>query len=189
VTPLPPPPPAVPPRRILTKPWRGDGFLTMKLTVVGGLAGSGDLRGNLTSLGGAVEGGWRINNYLALGGGLSRNLHVRTRRVFYDSFTGDGFVYADTAGLTHFDFAFLRGYAPVKGRAQPWLDVGAGLALRDIVDVRDARAAASVRTTLGFDGWVARNTSIQVALQYRLIAAPGSVAHTLGGSIGLAFHW
>ncbi len=187
MTPLPPPPPPVDPSTIKSGPWRGDGWLDVRLRIMGPLGGEGQAQSNAVAWGGGLAAGWRINNWVGVAGGFTRGPHyVRERR-----YVVDGLAYEERyiEYLTAFD-VFGRFFVPVQGRVQPWGDLGVAFALRE-QSLRPSRplGGLQVRGALGTDFWVARSFTIGLGLVYRLTYIDSSTGHQLGGTVDLGFHW
>lgn len=187
MTPLPPPPARVDPSTIEAGPWRGDGWLDVRLRVIGPLGGDGQARSNAVAWGGGLAAGWRINNWVGIAGGFTRGPHyVRERTYDVDGLTvRERYV----EYLTAFD-VFGRFFVPVQGRVQPWADAGLAFALRE-QGTRPSRplGGLQVRGALGTDFWVARSFTIGLGVIYRLTYVDESTGHQLGGTVDLGFHW
>jgi hypothetical protein len=185
VTPLPPPPPPVPASAIPKFDWRGVMWLSVRLTVTGPIAGNYPARPSVVSLGGAVEGGWRINQIAALGLGLARQPHEVIRQ------TGPGDVTTVRRGtMTVWDVAFVRLFAPVRGRVDPFLDVGGGMAfLEPAREGEPLEIAGTARGSVGIDVWVSKNLTLGVSGLYRAAFLRESIGHSVQGAIEIAVHW
>jgi hypothetical protein len=185
VTPLPAPPPPVPVSAIPKFDWRGIGWLSLRLTVTGPIGGSYPARTSVVSLGGAVEGGWRINQIVGLGLGLSRQPHEVIRQTGFDD---SSIVRRGT--LTSWDIAFVRLFAPVRGRVDPFLDLGGGMAFLDPArEGEPFEYGGMARGSVGFDAWVAKNLTIGASGLYRATFLRDSIGHAVQGAVELALHW
>jgi len=200
MTPLPRPPAPVDPRTISRGPWRGRGWMGLRMSVTGPVGGELGARPGVLSLGGGADIGWRINNVLGLGMGLSGQIHsrIRVREV------GTNDTERFNNGMLYWDAAFLRVYVPLKRRFQPYMEVGGGLArlnhhAADIAGtVGPVRShGGQIRAALGFEGWVSNTVTIGFAGTYRLNAfkelaghGPGwTVGHAMQGVLELGLHW
>lgn len=200
MTPLPPPPPPLDPSTISRGPWRGRGWLALRLSVTGPVGGDLGARPSVLSFGGGGDLGWRINNVVGLGMGVSGQIHsrIRVREVGTNDTT------RFNNGLLYWDAAFLRLYLPLKRRFQPYAEVGGGLA-RLNHHAPDATGAVvplrsyggQVRAALGFEAWITSTFTFGFSGTYRLNAfrdLPGqgagwSVGHAMQGVIDFAAHW
>ena len=93
-----------------------------RLAVSGPIFGDPPGRATVIGLGGGAEGGWRIRQWVGLGAAFSRQPHEvaeieGVRRRGY---------------LTAWDIAFVRLYAPIRGRVDPYVDLGGGLTFHDV---------------------------------------------------------
>lgn len=184
VAPLPPPPPPVPVSAIPKLDWRGVLWLSVRLTVTGPLGGSYPARASVVSLGGAFEGGWRINQIAALGMGLSRQPHEIIRQTHLDQ------IDIRRGTMSVWDIAFIRMFAPVRGRVDPFIDLGGGMAF--VEPAREGEpldVGGTIRGSLGFDAWLAKNLTIGVSGMYRAAFMRESVGHSIQGALELAVHW
>lgn len=188
--PLPPPLPPVDPATIRRGPWRGVGWVAVHLTLTGPLGGDRPSRPTVLSSGFGFEAGWRLNNVLALGTGVSRQTHERSEEIYVDQITGDRISERSYGELTNFDAVFARGYLPLRGRVQPYLDVGGGIA---ILEPTDDSIVAIVgghgRAGVGFDAWIARNLTLGAGVRYRMAALDGAIGHMAQGYFQFGVHW
>jgi hypothetical protein len=185
VTPLPPPPPPVPVSAIPKLDWRGVLWLSLRLTVTGPIGGSYPAKPGVVSLGGALEGGWRINQIAGLGMSLSRQPHEVIRQTALDDVS-----VVQRGTMSVWDVAFVRLFAPVRGRVDPFLDVGGGMAfLEPAREGEPLDVGGTVRASLGFDAWVAKNLTIGVSGLYRVGFLRDSIGHSVGGAVEIAAHW
>lgn len=191
--PLPPPPAPINPARIQNGPWRGKGWIAVKVSVTGPLGTGPGPYANPTVLswGGVLEGGWRMNNLFAVGTAISRQPHQQRRSVVRDPFDELEYTTVYTGRLMSFDLLFFRGYVPVFGRVQPYIDVGGGIGLLTPPLPQDpSRAAGLGRASVGLDIWLARNFTINASVLYRFIGAGGAdIGHSLSGHAGVGIHF
>ncbi|MFV8756417.1 hypothetical protein ACNOYE_38200 [Nannocystaceae bacterium ST9] len=184
VAPLPPPPPPVPSSAIQKFDWRGVMWLSVRLTVTGPLGGNYPARTGVVALGGGLEGGWRINQIAGLGLGLYRQPHeVIKTRAFEETVLRRG-------TMSNWDVAFLRLFAPVRGRVDPYVDLGGGLAfLEPAREGEPLDIGGTLRAGLGFDAWIAKNLTFGVSGLYRASFMSDSIGHAVQGAIDLSVHW
>lgn len=185
VTPLPPPPPPVPPSSIARGRWSGVGWLSVRLLVGGPIAGAPPARPTVISLGGGAEGGWRIRQSIALGSGFTRQPHELYREELPDvpatvSYRGY---------MSAWDIAFVRLYAPVRGRVDPFIDVGGGLAFFDPARDRPLLVGGTVRASAGFEAWVARNLTLGITGIYRANFVDETIGHAWQAAVDFGIHW
>jgi len=185
VAPLPPPPPPVSPSTIARGSWRGIGWLAVSLHGTGPVAGMSPARPSLISLGGGVEGGWRIRQWLALGAAFGRQPHELYRE--YDpellaTFSYRGFMSA-------LDVAFVRVYAPIRGRFDPYIDVGGGLSFFNPARDRPNEIGATVRAGAGFDIWVSRTMTLGASGIYRVNFIDTTVGQAWQAALNIGLHW
>jgi hypothetical protein len=184
VAPLPPSPPPVPASAIPKLDWRGIMWLSIRLTVTGPIGGDYPARAGVVSVGGAFEGGWRINQIAALGMGLSRQPHEVIRQTSLEQ----TLVLRGT--MTVWDAAFIRLFAPVRGRVDPFIDLGGGMAfLEPAREGERLDVGGTVRGSLGFDVWLAKNLTFGVSGMYRAAFMRESVGHSIQGALEIAAHW
>ncbi len=184
IAPLPPPPPPVPVSAIPKLEWRGVIWASVRLTVTGPLGGSYPARAGVVALGGAVEGGWRINQIAALGFGVARQPHEQLRQSSFDQTV----ILRGT--MSNWDVAFLRLFAPVRGRVDPFVDVGGGMAfLEPAREGERLDIGGTLRASLGFDAWIAKNLTIGASGLYRAAFMGDSIGHSVQGAIDLSVHW
>lgn len=185
VAPLPPPPPPVSPDTIARGSWRGVGWLAIRLHGTGPIAGITPGRPTVISLGGGAEGGWRIRQWLALGAGFSRQPHEVYREQLaqaYSTVTYRGYMSA-------LDLAFVRLYAPIRGRFDPYIDVGGGLSFFNSARDRPTEVGATVRASAGFEVWVSRSVTLGFSGIYRANIIDESLGHAWQAAIDLGLHW
>ncbi|PRP91069.1 hypothetical protein ENSA5_58790 [Enhygromyxa salina] len=185
VAPLPPAPPPVPPSTIPRGSWRGDGWLSLRLHVVGPLYGEVPGRPTVISLGGGAEGGWRIRQWIAVGAGFARQPH----EVYRDKIAEAPAVITRRGHLSTWDVAFLRLYAPVRGRIDPYLDVGGGVAFFDPARNQPILLGGTVRASIGIEAWVTRNTTLGIGGLYRANFVDDSIGHAWQATLDLGLHW
>jgi hypothetical protein len=185
IAPLPPPPPPVPPESIARGRWSGVGWLSVRLLVAGPIAGNPPARPTVISLGGGVEGGWRIRQWIGLGASFTRQPHEIYREDVPDApaaITYRGYMSA-------WDIAFVRLFAPVKGRVDPFLDVGGGLTFFEPARDRPTLMGGSVRASVGFEAWVSRNLTLGLSGIYRANFVDDTVGHAWQAAIDFGVHW
>ena len=187
MTPLPPPPPPEAPKNLNRGPWRGPGWFGGRLELIVPIGGQQPAVGKnvVTSGAGALELGWRIRNFVGLHTGLSLAVHdglvSRT-----DEFGNSGVVYGYLLGL---ELLGIRGYLPVTGRFQPYLDATGGLGLWYPAGTDRTEVGGLARFALGFDGWVNPNFTLGLDTAYRMYALDDSTGHFLSVGAHLALHW
>ncbi|MFO7567136.1 MAG: hypothetical protein R6X02_31110 [Enhygromyxa sp.] len=185
VAPLPPPPPPVPPSTIARGRWSGVGWLSVRLLVNGPIAGDSPGRPTVVSLGGGAEGGWRIRQWIALGSSFTRQPHEVFRAQ-----VPDAPAVVDYRGyMSAWDIAFLRLYAPLRGRFDPYIDVGGGLAFFSPARNRPNLLGGSVRASVGFEVWIARNLTLGLSGLYRANFVDETVGHAWQAAIDFGVHW
>jgi hypothetical protein len=185
VAPLPPPPPPVPPSTISRGRWSGVGWLSVRLLVSGPIAGDTPARPTVISLGGGAEGGWRIRQWIALGSGFARQPH----EVYREDIPDAPAIINYRGYLSTWDVGFLRLYAPVRGRVDPFVDVGGGLAFFDPARDRPVLVGATVRASVGFEAWIARNLTLAVTGIYRGNFVDRTIGHSWQAALGFGIHW
>ena len=200
MSPLPPPPAPLDPAKILRGPWRGRGWMGLRMSMTGPVGGEIGARPGVLSLGGGADVGWRINNVLGLGMGLSGQIHSRVRVREVGTLDTERF----NNGMLYWDAAFLRVFMPLKRRVQPYIEIGGGLARLNhragdaggtVVAVRSY--GGQVRAAVGVEGWVSNTVTIGFSGTYRLNAfkelpgqGPGwTVGHAMQGVLELGLHW
>jgi hypothetical protein len=185
VAPLPPAPPPVSPSTIPRGSWRGIGWLAIRMHVTGPIAGETPGRPTVISLGGGAEGGWRIRQWVGIGAGFARQPHE-----VYRADVPDAPATIDRRGyMTNWDIAFVRLYAPVPGRVDPYIDVGGGLAFFDPARDRASLVGGAVRGSIGLDVWITRSVTLGLAGLYRANFVDETVGHAWQGALELAVHW
>lgn len=189
--PLPAPPPPVDPSTIAKGPWRGAGWIALRLTIGGALGGPEyPSASRVVAFGGAGEVGWRISNLLGLAVGLARRPHDQATRTIVDPNTDLEYRVVETGNITQLDFAIARVHWPLDGRLQPYVDAGGGLAIVEPPDpTDDVILGGSIRGSAGFDAWVARTVTLGAGVQYRANMYSGGTGHHLGGYFELGLHW
>lgn len=200
MSPLPPPPAPVDPAKITRGPWRGRGWMGLRMSMTGPVGGEVGARPGVLSLGGGADVGWRINNVLGLGMGLSGQIHSRVRVREVGTLDTERF----NNGMLYWDAAFLRVFMPLKRRVQPYIEVGGGLARLNhragdaagtVVPVRSY--GGQVRAAVGVEAWVSNTVTLGFSGTYRLNAfkelpgqGPGwTIGHAMQGVLELGLHW
>lgn len=194
IAPLPAPPASLDPSTIRRQPWRGRWWLGLRIGINGPIGGDTPARPTVLSLSGGADFGWRVGNVLGLGMGISGQAHNKLRLTVTDGY-GDKTKQVFTGQMLYWDALFARIHLPLKGRFQPYLEVGGGLA-------RLARAeggktyGGQMRGALGFEGWVTGNATLGFAATYRLNAMNETphgggwvVGHALAGTFEVGYHW
>jgi hypothetical protein len=185
VAPLPPAPPPVDPSTIRRDGWRGVGWLSLRLLVSGPIYGTAPGRPTVVALGGGAEAGWRIRQWIGLGTGFSRQPHELYRQDVPEAPA----VFNRRGYMTAWDVLFVRMYAPVPGRVEPFIDVGGGLAFYDPARDRGSLAGGTVRASFGFDAWITRSLTLGVAGIYRVNFVDETVGHAWQAVAELGVHW
>jgi hypothetical protein len=189
--PLPAPLPPVDPSTIAKGPWRGTGWIALRLTVGGPLGGPEYPSGSrVVAFGGAGEVGWRISNLLGVAIGLARRPHDQATRTVVDPSNDLEYRVVENGSITQLDFAIARVHWPLDGRLQPYVDAGGGMAIVEPPDPNEpVILGGSIRGSLGFDAWVARTVTLGAGTQYRANLYGGGTGHHLGGYFELGLHW
>lgn len=189
--PLPAPLPPVDPSTIAKGPWRGTGWIALRLTVGGPLGGPEyPSASRVVAFGGAGEVGWRIGNLLGVAMGLARRPHDQATRTVVDPNTDLEYRVVENGSITQLDFVIARAHWPLDGRLQPYVDVGGGMAIVEPPDPNEkVILGGSIRGSLGFDAWVARTVTLGAGTQYRANLYDGGTGHHLGGYFELGLHW
>ncbi|HVH98812.1 MAG TPA: hypothetical protein VM869_08880 [Enhygromyxa sp.] len=185
IAPLPPPPPPVSPETISRGRWSGVGWLSVRLLVAGPIAGDSPARPTVIALGGGAEGGWRIRQWIGLGTSFTRQPHEVYREDVPDApatITFRGYMSA-------WDIAFVRLFAPVRGRVDPFVDIGGGLAFFEPARDRPTSMGGSVRASVGFEAWIARNLTLGISGVYRANFVDDTVGHAWQGALDFGVHW
>jgi hypothetical protein len=185
IAPLPPPPPPVPPETIARGRWSGVGWLSVRLLVAGPIAGIPPARPTVISLGGGVEGGWRIRQWIALGAAFTRQPH----EIYREDLPDTPAVVNYRGYMSAWDVAFVRLFAPVRGRVDPYLDVGGGLAFFEPARSRPTVVGGSIRASVGFEAWVARNLTLGLSGLYRANFVDNTVGHAWQATVDFGVHW
>ena len=185
IAPLPPAPDPLPPSTIPRGSWRGQGWLSIGTQVTGPLAGDAPARPTVISLGGGVEAGWRIRQWIGLGVGFARQPHEVYRRPLADS---SGTLRL-RGHMNACDLLFVRLYAPVRGRVDPFIDVGGGLAIFNPARDQPTRGGGTVRASIGLDAWVTRNVTLGLSGIYRANFVDETVGHAWQAAFNLGLHW
>jgi hypothetical protein len=184
IAPLPPPPPPVPPSTIARGRWSGVGWLSVRLMGTGPIAGMTPARPTVIALGGGVDGGWRVRQWFALGAGFSRQPHEISREPSFD-----GSTVQYRGHLSIWDVAFMRLYAPVRGRVDPYIEVGGGLAFFDPARARPTSVGGSVRGSVGLEIWVAKNLTLGLVGIYRANFIDDAIGHAWQAGLDFGIHW
>lgn len=184
IAPLPPPPDPVPPSAIPRGSWRGVGWLAVRMHFTGAVAGDAPARARVISLGGGAEGGWRVRQWVGVGAAFSRQVHEVARVV-----DPVGQEIVQRGFMSAWDLAFVRFWAPVKGRVEPYIDVGGGLAFVEPARTTGTEVGGTVRGSLGLDIWVARNVTLGMTGLYRASFVDTTVGHAWQAALEFAVHW
>ncbi|TPV92406.1 MAG: porin family protein [Myxococcales bacterium FL481] len=188
--PLPAPPPPVPVSALLSGPWRGVGWLAVHLTTTGPIGGDRPALPTVVAVGFGLEAGWRVNNFLGIGTGVSRQTHERSDYYYIDQFTSERILERSYGELTNFDVLFARGYLPVRGRVQPFAEIGGGLVILEPTDVTIAAyVGGQGRAGLGVEAWISRSLTLAAGARYRLTAFEDATGHSYQGYLQFGVHW
>jgi len=185
VAPLPPAPPPVSPSAIPAGSWRGQVWIGAILLGSGGIAGTTPARPSIISVGAGAEGGWRARQWIGIGTSVTHWPHEVIRR----DVPGESSTILERGHGTAWDLAFVRLFAPVRGRFDPYLDVGGGLLIYDPARDRPTQAGATIRAGLGFDVWIARSLTFGLMGLYRANFVDGSVGHGWQAGLTFGIHW
>ncbi|MCA9685466.1 MAG: hypothetical protein KC457_25030 [Myxococcales bacterium] len=184
VAPLPEPPPPVPVSSIPKGDWRGMAWLSLNLGVSGPIAGLTPARSTVIGMGAGVDVGWRARQWLGVGTRFTTQPH----EVFREQTAYDGVV-TRRGYLTVWDVAFVRLWAPVRGRVEPYIDAGGGMAFLDPARLDSIVVGGTARAAVGFDAWVGRNLSLGLAGIYRATFMDKEVGHAWRAAFDLTVHW
>lgn len=185
IAPLPEPPPAVPASSIEQGTWRGDGWVKGRLHVAGAIGGERPARATAVAIGGGAEAGWRIRPWVGIGMGFSRQVH----EVFsvYNPIIDTS---EPTRGhLSAWDLAFVRFWAPVRGRVEPYLGLGGGVAFYDPARPSGIRGGWTAYTQVGVDFWIGRVVTLGLSGQYRATGVDQSLGHGWQSGLDFGLHW
>jgi hypothetical protein len=185
VAPLPAAPSPVPPSAIRRGSWRGIGWLSVRLLVTGPIYGDAPGRPTVIALGGGADGGWRIRQWVALGAAFSRQPH----EVYREDVPDAPAVVNRRGYMTAWDVAFLRLYAPVRGRVDPYLDIGGGLAFFDPARDRPSLLGGTVRASAGLEVWVSRHLTLGLSGLYRVNFVDETIGHAWQAGLDFGIHW
>lgn len=185
VAPLPPAPEPVSPSKIPRGSWRGDGWLTVRLNVTGPIQGAPPGRATVIALGGGAEGGWRIRQWVGIGAAFSRQPH----EVANVPILGAPGTFRRNGYLTAWDVAFLRLYAPVRGRVDPFIDVGGGVVFYDPARERSTLVGGGLRASVGLEIWVARQVTLGLSGVYRANFVDDTIGHGWQAALDFGLHW
>lgn len=184
LAPLPPPPPAVPASTIPKLDWRGHLWLALRVNVSGPLGGTSPAKPSVVGVGVLVEGGWRINQIAALGTSLGRQPHEQVRTEV------DVGTILQRGWQSTWDVALLRLFPPVRGRVDPFVDLGGGVVfIEPALEQRPLGIGGSTRVSVGIDAWITKNISIGLGLLHRANFVEGTFGHSLQGLIDISGHW
>ncbi|MCB9749653.1 MAG: hypothetical protein H6713_06550 [Myxococcales bacterium] len=195
----PPPPPAPAPEptpepKKAEKPKPAGLWLALRLGATFGVGGDRPARAMLVSPTGGFDLGYRVNDHVSIGTGISGQIHDKELVPAQDAEKGqsEGF-----GTMFAWDALNLRFYAGRRGRLQPYLEVGGGMAVY-------RRPGGSVtpgpmlRAGLGFERWVSEHVTIGIAGTYRLSAfemkytkaeTEWLMGHGVQAFFDLGFHW
>jgi hypothetical protein len=185
IAPLPAPPPPVSPETISRGRWSGVGWLSVRLVVTGPIAGDSPARPTVVALGGGAEGGWRIRQWIGLGTSFTRQPH----EVYREDIPDAPAVVTFRGYMSAWDIAFVRLFAPVRGRVDPFIDVGGGLAFFEPARDRPTLLGGTVRASVGFEAWVARNLTLGLSGLYRANFVDDTVGHGWQAAVDFGVHW
>lgn len=184
IAPLPPPPPPIDPSTIRPGPWRGVGWVGVYGLVTGPIGGLTPARPTVVALGGGLEAGWRPRGWIGLGTAFNRQIHEAR-----DEVQPDGSTVRRRGYFTGWDVAFVRLWLPVRGRVEPYVGLGGGLAFVSSSRDLGTRVGGTFNGTIGFDGWVGRNVTIGLAGVYRGNVVSDELGHAWQVALTFASHW
>ncbi len=185
VAPLPAPPPAVPVETIGRGRWSGVGWLSARLLVTGPIAGTSPAWPTVIALGGGAEGGWRIRQWIGLGSAFTRQPHEQ-----YRVDVPDASAVIDYRGyMSAWDVAFVRLFAPVRGRVDPFIDLGGGLSFFDPARNRRTLLGGTVRASAGLEVWLARSLTLGLTGIYRANFLDDTIGHSWQAAIDFGLHF
>ncbi len=184
LAPLPPAPAPVPRASISPGVWRGQGWISTQLSVIGAIAGVAPARPTVVALGTGLDFGWRARPWIGLGMSVSRQPH----EVYLET-QNDGSIQARRGSMTSWDIGLLRLWAPVPGRIVPYADLGLGLGVLNPARGRALLAGATVRGAVGLELWIGRSLTLGVQGLYRANIFGDTVGHTWQAGLTLASHW
>jgi hypothetical protein len=139
-------------------------------------------------MGWGVDIGYRAQPWLGVGLGFHRQPHDYVEVQLQTDTTV--FVTDATGYLNTYDLLILRGFLPVEGRIQPWVDVAGGMAvLQAALAGRPSGVGGQFRLGAGADFWIQQQISLDLSLHYRLNSVGGGPGHLLRGALGITFHW
>ncbi len=185
--PLPAPPKPEPLARVRKGAWRGRGWLELGLDVTFTPLGRG-AEERVISLGAGFGAGYRVLPVLGLFTAMGTFVNSVERRR-YAAGEGDVVLKEDVGRIFVWDVAMLRGFVPVKGRVQPFADLGAGFGIDRLPFTDTRRALPTMRAGLGVDIWLGPTTTLGVLAIYRLLAAKDDLQHAVSFGVSLGFHW
>jgi hypothetical protein len=159
--------------------------LSVRLIVSGPIAGDSPARPTVVSLGGGAEGGWRIRQWIGLGTSFTRQPH----EVYREDVPDAPAIITYRGYMSAWDIAFVRLYAPVRGRVDPFIDVGGGLAFFEPARDRPTIMGGTVRASVGFEAWVSRNLTLGLSGVYRANFIDDTVGHAWQAAIDFGVHW
>ena len=187
LAPLPAPPKPEPRERVRRGPWRGRGWVDLGLDVTITPLGRGAER-RVVSLGAGIGLGVRPHRAIGLYTAMGTFVNAVERRR-YATNDGEIVLREEVGRIFVWDVAVLRAFVPVRGRVQPFADVGAGFGVDRRPFTETRRGLGTVRAGVGLDLWLGPTTTLGLLATYRLLAARGDVQHAMSFGAGLGFHW
>jgi len=187
MAPLPAAPKPEPRAKVRRGPWRGRGWLDLGLDVTITPLGRGSDR-RVVSLGAGFGLGVRLHPALGIYSAMGTFVNAVERRR-YSTSDGEIVLREDVGRIFVWDVAVVRAFVPVRGRVQPFADLGGGFGIdrRPFSDSR--RALGTMRAGVGLDLWLGPTTTLGLLATYHLLAARGDVQHAMSFGAGLGFHW
>lgn len=186
MAPLPLPPKREPKRTVRRGPWRGRGWVDLGLDVTIVPLGRGS-DSRVVSLGGSLGVGVRPLKDLGVFTSIGTFVSGVDLRKYASG--GNLELHEEVTRMFVWDIAVLRAFVPVRGRVQPFGDLGGGLGVDRVPFTDKRRALGILRVGLGLDLWLGRTATLGLLATYRLIGTPGDVRHALAFGGGLGFHF
>jgi hypothetical protein len=187
LAPLPAPPKPEPESRVQRGAWRGRGWVDLGLDVTITPLGRGKEE-RVVSLGAALGLGVRLHSALGLYTSMGTFVNAVERRRYATS-DGEIILREEVGRIFVWDVAVVRAFVPVRGRVQPFADLGFGLGVDRRPFTEERRVLGTVRAGVGLDLWLGPTTTLGLLATYRLLAAKGDMRHAISFGAGLGFHW
>jgi hypothetical protein len=165
-------------------------WLSFGLEVVAAVGGDRPAAGTLVALAPGFGFGVRLHNAVGIYTGISLFHHDAEWRRGINLY-GDRVKVTQVGRIAAFDLVMVRAFVPIAGRFQPFLDVGGGVLYYNppFPELDPARAGGTLRTGLGFDGWVSRTVTLGLTVHYRLIGLAGRIGHGVVAAANLGLHF